>query len=58
MNRWEYRFIVEEKESEIDSFVERMNAFGYDGWELVNVIPETSRNYLSAVFKRPLPDKN
>ena len=54
MQKFEYRFITEDPKSGMEEFTERLNAFGYDGWELINVVPESDRNYLSAVFKRPL----
>ena len=50
--KWEYRFIVSEEHEELEKWIERLNAFGADGWELVGIIPETARNFIAAYFKR------
>ena len=36
MQRWEYRVV-----SFRDRFTEALNEYGQDGWELVNVVPDT-----------------
>ncbi len=41
-----------------EAFYKRLNAYGAEGWELVNVFPITERlgmtHEVTAVFKRPL----
>ncbi len=55
--KWEYKLIASEEKQDMEQWVERLNAFGDTGWELVGIIPETERNVLAAYFKRPKPDK-
>lgn len=46
--RWEYKTIVQYDRTE-----ESLNAYGKDGWELVNVL-EFGPFYGQAIFKRPI----
>ncbi len=48
---WEYKFLTSEND-DIGEFMNRLNVFGADGWELVGIIPATERNYLSAYLKK------
>lgn len=57
MTKWEYRIVTSEAEEDMGKWVQRLNAFGDSGWELVGIIPETERNVLGAYFKRPKPEK-
>jgi hypothetical protein len=56
--KWEYKFTTSESGEDIKVWINRLNAYGDSGWELVGVIPETERNVLGAYFKRPKTDKN
>lgn len=55
--KWEYKIVASEDKEDIDKWVERLNAYGDTGWEMVGIIPETDRNVLAAYLKRQKPDK-
>jgi len=54
MRKWEYNWI---RHSDIDTFGERVDAAGVDGWELVSVthaaISAEEGSVYTAFFKRP-----
>ncbi len=55
--KWEFKLIASEEKQDVEQWLERLNVFGDNGWELVGIIPESERNVLAAYFKRPKPEK-
>jgi len=53
MTTWEYK-VIEGMPYQLETFVDRLNLFGQEGWELVSVTTEGERPIkFKAFFKRP-----